>query len=145
MGIPSCTCDSCKAMCSRPCYATPRDAERLIRAGFADRLRMENSYDYETYVISPAFKGREGIDDRASDWANRQGCTFQDKDGLCELHDLGLKPLEARLVIHNEHPLSKKTPLSLHDRIVDLWKTNRGRRTIELLQQKRKEPNHVLD
>ena len=139
MKIPSCTCDSCKAMCSRPCYTTPRDAERLINAGFAGRLRAENSYDYETYVISPSFKGREGIDDSAHDWHQHQGCTFQDKDGLCELHSLGLKPLEARLVIHNGHPSSNKIPKNLHGRIVDLWKTNRGRRTIDLLRENRKE------
>lgn len=36
-----CSCDSCKAMCERPCWPSPEDAERLIDAGYGDKLMLD--------------------------------------------------------------------------------------------------------
>ena len=138
MSIPDCTCVSCQDMCRKPCYPTPPDAEKLINAGFADKLRIEDSYETGVYVVAPVFKGRNGVDDPQYDYSRHDGCAFL-CDGLCELHDLGLKPLEGRLVIHNGHPASKQIPVNLHGRLVDLWNTNRGKRVVSLLREKRKE------
>lgn len=68
-----CTCDKCKNMCKVPCIGTPKDIEAIIDAGYADRLK-------ETM------------------WTEKDGwCAFRRPDGLCELHDRGLKPTEGAL------------------------------------------------
>lgn len=66
-----CTCDKCKNMCKVPCIGTPKDIEAIIDAGYADRLK-------ETMWMDG--------------W-----CAFRQPDGLCELHDRGLKPTEGVL------------------------------------------------
>jgi hypothetical protein len=45
-------------------------------------------------IVSPAIIGYEG---RNSPWWPNGQCTFLDPDGLCELHDLKLKPFEGRI------------------------------------------------
>lgn len=64
-----CACDKCKNMCKVPCIGRPKDIEAIIDAGYADRLPTE----------------KDG-------W-----CAFRRPDGLCELHDRGLKPTEGVL------------------------------------------------
>ena len=102
-------------------------------------MRIDDTISYDVYMVLPSFKGREGTDDSRYDWHLHNGCTFQDSNNLCELHDLGLKPLEARLAIHKEHPAYKKIPKKLNSRVGALWDSNRGRRTVELLRSIRKE------
>lgn len=88
-----CSCDSCKAMCKDPCFPTPDDVQKLIAAGYKDRL-MPSVYLSHLHglpfgwpVVAPVL-GRGG-------W-----CTFY-KHGLCELHSSGLKPTEGKIAIHD--------------------------------------------
>ena len=47
--VPSeCACGGCSQMCTRPCWPTPEEARRLIRAGLGDRLML----DYWGGVVS---------------------------------------------------------------------------------------------
>lgn len=119
LAITSCSCGFCKKMClGRPCWPTFTEAKALVNAGFGNRL-MNDYWDGYTdpkappkpdynapgywdwsekwertiHCLCPASKGEEGV--RASFFP--MGCCLQNAEGLCELHDLGLKPMEAQL------------------------------------------------
>lgn len=94
-----CSCETCKAMCQRPCWPSPDEAQKLIDVGYGPRLM--NDYwvgggpDGDNIeLLCPALKGYEG---KSTPYSPRGKCTFQDEAGLCKLHDLGLKPIEGRL------------------------------------------------
>lgn len=100
-----CSCPACKRMCTRsPCWGTPAEIAALIAAGHAERLSLD--YRAETYkgefrrveFLRPAAKGEEG---QRAPYLPIGECTFLMKDGLCELHAAGLKPIEGRFAIHN--------------------------------------------
>jgi len=95
-----CACEKCSGMCRAPCCPTPKEVNALIEAGYGDRLMYDDWPDSsEVEMIKMAMKGAEGC---RAPWATRteKGCTFW-KDGLCELHNTGLKPLHAKLVHHD--------------------------------------------
>lgn len=87
-----CSCEKCRNMCRTPCIGTPEDIEKLIAAGYGNRLEitfwgvgvLAGVTDKIIKMIAPR-QERNG-------W-----CTFRRPDGLCELHDKGLKPTEGRL------------------------------------------------
>lgn len=107
---PACSCDKCKSMCTRcPCEPTPKQAVALIEAGYADRLMKVKHYN--ELKIMPARVGCEGKYTEEP-WGT---CTFY-KDGLCELHDTGLKPLGATAVLHDG-----QVPDWLFDTLRKLW------------------------
>jgi len=85
-------------MCVAPCCGTVEDMQRLIDSGYAHRL-MHDPYEGGAEMLKPALKGHEG---KLAPWNvwSEQGCTFW-RDGLCELHDLGLKPLQGKLAHHD--------------------------------------------
>jgi len=114
----SCSCDECKAMCERrPCWPTPDDAQRLIDAGHADRLMLDwwfdNEQDKTVHVLTPAITGRESGQAPAIPSGR---CTFLNEKGLCQLHDLSLKPAEGKLALCKE-----RTPAGLHEQIAQTW------------------------
>lgn len=90
----SCKCKLCKQQCRTcPCLGTPEDIEHLIDAGFADRLAwtdwcvgMMMGVIHVPIVMVQAQQ-------------TDTGCIFL-HDGLCELHDKGLKPTEGKLSHH---------------------------------------------
>lgn len=91
----ACKCKQCKDQCRTPCLGTPEDIIKLIEAGYVDRLKPTMwltgmALGKLTYPI-PMIQA-EAMD---NGW-----CTFRRDDGLCELHDLGLKPTEGRLSHH---------------------------------------------
>jgi hypothetical protein len=89
-----CKCKQCQQQCHTPCLATPQDILKLIKAGYADRLSWTEWYagmligvtDHPIGMVQATIVG---------DW-----CTFF-HNGLCELHDKGLKPTEGRLSHHS--------------------------------------------
>lgn len=89
-----CKCKLCKQQCHTPCLGTPQDILRLIEAGYKDRLAPTDWYVGiimgVTEMSIPMVQAKQ-----EGDW-----CTFY-KDGLCELHDAGLKPTEGRLSHHS--------------------------------------------
>lgn len=98
-----CKCNLCKKQCSTPCLATPEDIKKLIDAGYADRLAETDWYvgklmgviDKPIPMIQPLFDDSKG------------SCTFF-TDGLCELHDKGLKPTEGKLSHHSTNGFKNK-------------------------------------
>ena len=90
-----CKCQECKKQCRTPCLGTPQDILKLVEAGYKDKLMPTHwavglvlgklSY---TIPMIQAIQTDEG-------W-----CIFH-KDGLCSLHELGLKPTEGRLSHHS--------------------------------------------
>lgn len=90
----ACNCNICQSQCRRaPCLGTPQDIWALMKAGYKDKLSFtlwEVGYvlgelDFGIPMVQPT--------------QTPQGCVFF-KDGLCELHDLGLKPTEGKLSYH---------------------------------------------
>lgn len=89
-----CKCQQCKMQCVTPCLGTPEDIEKLIEAGYKDRLsvtewavgKLLGKIDYTISMVQAI--------------QTDNGCTFF-HDGLCELHSLGLKPTEGRLSHHS--------------------------------------------
>lgn len=124
----SCSCDICRNMCRRmPCWPIPKDVEKLIDAGYGDRLMLEWRED-ETIspnyieLIVPAEIHHEG---RQAPFFPLGHCNFL-KDGLCELHDPGLKPTEGRKAIHGK----VKTDEHLHRMVIESWDNSEGRNTV---------------
>ncbi len=125
----ACDCQSCQSMCAHtPCWPSPREAERLIREGYAGSLMLsEGDAGGGFAVVSPAIAGHEG---RAAPAVPKGACVFFTAERRCALHDLGLKPIEGRLAMCAG--ASRPAPDDLHHRVAMLWKTKRGRRTIEV-------------
>ena len=101
----ACSCSQCQRMCRIPCIGTPEDIERLVDAGYTDRLaptewlvgKLAGLIDRPIYMIQPEQRGG---------W-----CTFF-HNGLCELHDKGLKPTEGKLSHHADQITHKGQDLS---------------------------------
>ena len=89
-----CKCKLCQQQCHTPCLGTPQDILKLIKAGYADRLSWT---DWAAGIIMGCTDHVVGMVQATADgdW-----CTFY-HDGLCELHDKGLKPTEGRLSHHS--------------------------------------------
>lgn len=125
----NCDCDQCKRMCHAPCCGSVEDFEKLIDAGYGDRLMFDDlpSTVDGGDLLKPALKDHEG---QKAPWQTRtlRGCTFWNENGHCELHDLGLKPTQARLVQHGEDgfDVEKYAAISKED-----WESPRGLAVIE--------------
>ncbi len=93
--ITSCTCKKCMNQCRTQCLGTPDDIDRLIEAGYGDRLSITEWWagSLMGLVKGPVLMIQAKREDNG--W-----CTFRRRDGLCELHDKGLKPTEGKLSYH---------------------------------------------
>ena len=113
----SCSCHKCRTMCARStCVPTPEQARELIRRGYGARLA---TYEFRLggpKLVAPAPRGREGA--RGLPDTLQGACTFY-RDGLCELHTLGLKPLEGQLA-HHDRPWP---PIRMH--VASQWQHGR--------------------
>ena len=115
-------------MCERrPCWPTPDDARRLIDASHAGKLMLDWWFDTAqnktVYVLTPAIVGRESGQAPAIPSGR---CTFLSDDGLCRLHDLGLKPTEGTLALCKE-----RTPSGLHEQVAKTWDSAAGKAVID--------------
>lgn len=144
-----CDCVRCKSMCRNPCWPVPEDAERLMDAGHAGKLMLNWWEGKErVYVLcgaNPGYEGEmasEGLEfeslldgmlsmmmsvDPFSDLSS--GCVFQSKNGMCELHDRGLKPVEGRRMHHG------RDSIQLREAIVATWKTDAGSKALARWKQ----------
>lgn len=88
-----CSCDTCKKLCTiAPCQGTADEMAAIQAAGFGDKLMAGFYMDLDTF---------EGPFRIVAIERNDSGCPFHTSDGLCALHDLGLKPSEGRLANHS--------------------------------------------
>lgn len=125
----SCSCDICKAYCNRPGWWTVEEAAKAIKAGYGNRMMLEVAPDYTFGVLSPAFKGCE--QDFALQKYARYGCNFF-LNGLCELYDTALVPLECRFCHHAREGLGQKC----HDDVAKDWQTPAGQRLVAAWAEK---------
>ena len=95
--LSNCDCKRCQSMCYTPCCGTPEEIEKIMEAGYGDRLCLDD-WPGEVTDIHPALKGYEGGFAPYS-VSTKEGCTFW-KEGKCELHDKGLKPLGGKYAHH---------------------------------------------
>ena len=90
-----CSCNKCAAMCKRsPCLGTPADILRLIDAGHVDKIGL-------VHWAAGMLIGIPIIDMVQLDQLPNGSCIMF-KDGLCTLHESGLKPTEGKLAQHEE-------------------------------------------
>lgn len=91
-----CSCNSCLNMCRQtPCLGTPLDIHNLIEAGYGDRLSETVWVAGLRYGVPPVAMIQSEFDE------GRGCCTFLTDFGLCELHEIGLKPTEGKLATCN--------------------------------------------
>ena len=91
--VVECRCAACRAQCRTPCLGTPEDILRILKAGYKERLSP--TLWGVGLVLGRLPYAVPMVQARQADGY----CTFF-RNGLCELHDAGLKPTEGRLSYH---------------------------------------------
>lgn len=109
-----CKCAVCQSQCRNPCLGTPDDIIRIIEAGYADKLSLTawmvgiraGKLDFPIPMVQAK--------------VTESGCVFF-KNGLCELHELGLKPTEGKLSNHTTRLDNYIFELSLSWNVAREW------------------------
>lgn len=119
-----CRCARCREQCRTPCLGTPEDILRLLKAGYKERLAptlwgVGLVLRRIPYVV-PMIQAR-----RINGY-----CIFF-RNGLCELHDAGLKPTEGRLSHHTITRENLKFGSSLSWNVAREWLDERNNPVIE--------------
>nr|DAI76531.1 MAG TPA: hypothetical protein [Caudoviricetes sp.] len=120
-----CKCQACVNQCRTPCLGTPEDIMRLIEAGYTGKLAVTGwsvglvlgRIDRIIPMVQP-LKANNGF------------CVFH-KDGLCELHDLGLKPTEGKLSHHSIKADNTNFRKSLSYNVAKEWEDPANRELID--------------
>lgn len=108
---------------------TPEDIEKIIDAGHGKKIMAT------VWAVGTLRDGREVVEMyQAIHDPVTTHCVFF-KDGLCTLHDLGLKPTEGKLSNHTVHKAAKigKTLAFL---VANEWTDKKNRETIERIEEK---------
>lgn len=117
----SCKCKTCKEQCEVPCLGTPEDIWALIEAGYRDKLFL-------TEWCVGLILGKLNYSIRmVQALQTDQGCAFRTDEGLCSLHDLGLKPTEGRLSHHTITKENFKFSRGLAYNVAQEWMDGRNR------------------
>lgn len=125
-----CKCEKCKNQCRiAPCLGTPEDIEKIIDAGYKDKI-------FDTSWLAGVMMG---VTDKEIDMYQAEhistGCAFF-KDGLCELHDKGLKPTEGRLSHHSHKRDNFNPKKSLSWNVAKEWIDPENAETIKRIKEK---------
>lgn len=119
-----CKCQLCKMQCHTPCLGTPEDIERIIDAGYSDKLAA-------TYwAVGMVMGVIEFPVPMIQAVAGEEYCAFF-QNGLCELHDKGLKPTEGRLSHHSIRLDNFKPSKSISWNVAREWLMEENAATIE--------------
>lgn len=116
----NCKCNVCKTQCKQPCFGTPEDMFAIINSGYTDRVQWISVNGIK--MISPLYD------------KDKKSCTFF-TNGLCELHDSGLKPTVGKLSHHSATPQNikmKKLPSLL---VIKEWEHLSKDRVEKLISQ----------
>jgi len=114
---PDCSCEICRSFCYRPGWWTVEQASEAMLAGYSNKMMIEISPDFKFAVLSPAFKGCEGL--IAINEFSKAGCTFF-FNRLCELHGKSIQPLECRVCHHSITGMGLKCHLEIEKK----WNTS---------------------
>lgn len=129
--ISFCKCNLCKEQCNTPCLGTPKDIEKIIDAGFKKEI-------YETDWYAGIIMG---VIDKPvlmyqAELVEKTGkCVFFE-NGLCKLHDLGLKPTEGKLSHHSSRLETFKASRSLSWLISKEWLEKKNEEIINRIRKK---------
>lgn len=129
--ISFCKCNQCKKQCETPCLGTPSDIEKIIDAGFKKEM-------FVTHWCAGMMMGITNspvVMIQAEQVAEKNACTFFE-NGLCKLHDLGLKPTEGKLSHHSTKIEDFKANRSLSWLIAKEWLDPKNTETIKRIIQK---------
>lgn len=108
----SCDCSKCRRMCHvAPCIGTPADMHAIVKAGYGHKLAPTTYAPWIAHGIAPV--------DLVAPRMTPKGCAFLTPEGLCELHDKGLKPTEGRVISCKTSSLIN---LAVPMRIADMWR-----------------------
>lgn len=118
-----CDCEVCRSFCVRPGWWTVKEADRALAAGYGSRMMLEISPERSFGVLSPAFRGCEGVF-AVHEMADR-GCNFLIA-GRCELHGTGFQPLECRFCHHDRPGCGE----SCHADLENDWNTPAGQKLV---------------
>lgn len=110
-----CKCQACQMQClTCPCLGTPEDIERLIDAGYREKLALTDWYvGMMMGVIGHPVPMVQALQ-------TETGCIFL-QNGLCELHNKGLKPTEGRLSHHSTRLDNFKPHKSISWNVAKEW------------------------
>ena len=101
-------------------------ARRYTKTDRRRRLMLDWWVDEtDIMLLCPARSGSEG---QAAPFYPIGQCTFQNKTGLCELHDLKLKPTEGCKAHHDKPPAFGH---KLHKRMAMTWNGTSGRKLVK--------------
>jgi hypothetical protein len=125
----SCKCETCKVQCRKaPCIGTPEDIEKIINADGRYYYLLADSVWASGVPFGIAPK------DFIAPLMLKDGCGFF-VNGLCILHDLGLKPTEGRLSHHTaERPRRFQDTINYH--VASTWTPEEYERIKGLLEAK---------
>lgn len=89
-----CKCSLCREQSHILCLGTPEDIEKIIDAGYGDKLEITN------WAVGIIMGVTKNVIPMLQARADNEYCVFFN-DELCQLHDKGLKPTEGRLSHHS--------------------------------------------
>lgn len=118
-----CKCKDCKKQCRTPCMGTPSDILKLIEAGYVNKLSKTQ------WAVALLYKRHDSVILMIQATAGENGCVFF-HDGLCELHDLGLKPTEGKLSHHSVTLENYKFSKGLAWNVAKEWLSEENAETI---------------
>lgn len=124
-----CGCKLCQQQCHHPCLGTPQDIEKLIDAGFGDKLALT---DWAVGILMGVTNAPIPMIQATS---NGGWCVFF-HDGKCELHDLGLKPTEGRLSHHSTKIDTFTAKKSIAWNVAKEWFNPENREVVRRLARK---------
>jgi len=110
-----CKCKECKKQCaSTVCLGTPQDIKKIIDAGYGDKIKPTTWKAGRMLGVT-----QDDVFMFASEQTEK-GCIFF-VDGLCQLHDKGLKPTEGRLSHHSTKLENFKPAKSISWNVAKTW------------------------
>ena len=129
--VSFCKCNECKKQCTTPCLGTPEDIEKIIDAGHGHRIFLT-----EWWVGVIVGLTTHPILMYQAELIEETGfCTFF-KNGLCTIHDAGLKPTEGKLSHHSTKIDNFKVNKSISWQIAKEWIDPKNNATIQRIKEK---------
>lgn len=126
----SCKCAMCKEQCRRaPCLGTPQDIWALIEAGYEDKLEVTG------WSVGMILGRLPFPIPMVQAILTENGCVFFE-NGLCILHELGLKPTEGKLSHHTITEENFKFSKNLSWNVAREWIDTRNVATIAKVFQR---------
>jgi hypothetical protein len=109
-----CKCHLCRMQCKTPCLGTPEDIEKLIDTGYGNKLALtEWAVGLVMGIISYSIPMIQAIQ-------TEKGCIFLE-NGLCSIHEKGLKQTEGKLSHHSTRLDNFKFSKSISWNVAKEW------------------------